>query len=311
MVHIYSRENKIAKTQPLGSKNVNFKYKGSRDNKKERNSKRFTSSKNGRHLQNKNVLRSGSDSPKIIKQNLVHETKNDEHIHIHKSPVHSTLPQSGRVPVEIPPNVPALSKSNLKKLQKEINQLEVNPDICQHFFCSLDNFESIELSRVCLLFELEMTVNGDINLRNDCYYSKVYYKLDPNWPQSNCLKEKLPSGLVPLPMSQIVLPQPIDFSSYQRKEEKSVSDITVSIQSFIEEDIDTLDAFRSKRKIPANGLFSRDKRDVFDNVKIDVNQIMNDQTSSSIIAPLPNIGPDNSTDYTPRNSNSKMSYFRI
>lgn len=78
--------------------------------------------------------------------------------------------------------VEPLSEQGLKKLQREISKLEIDgTNRCSHYLCSDKNMRSIRKSRLWFLFELEMTYDGYQNLRDSCYLSHVYKRLEPSW----------------------------------------------------------------------------------------------------------------------------------
>ncbi|CCF60543.1 hypothetical protein KAFR_0K01890 [Kazachstania africana CBS 2517] len=167
-------------------------------------------------------------------------------------------------------NILPLNKRTLKQLQTQIFQLETSKFDCSHFLCSKANMETIEFSRLWFLFELEMSYDGKINLRNDCYYNKVYFTLDNHWEQSNCLALEHNKGYPIIPLAQLLIPK-LDF------EPSRIDDLDVYMETVID---NSLLAPR-KKKIPPTLLFQRNVIDIFEDVPpIDTKNILrNDSTS--------------------------------
>lgn len=106
------------------------------------------------------------------------------------------------------PDGSPLTKSNLKLLQKSIFELENKNFECPHYLCSLDNMAQIRHSRTWFLFELEMTYDGYFNLRNSCYFTRVYRNILPVWPITSCLslnKTAFDSRVQLMPLNHIII----------------------------------------------------------------------------------------------------------
>lgn len=204
----------------------------------------------------------------------------------------------------------SLSPRNLKLLQINIGELETATDICSHYLCSNENMRTVDFSRLWFLFELEMTVNGEINLRNECYYKKIYAKIDPNWPQSNCLKEKLPSKINKMQLTHIILPKPINIWGVNCKPKKSInlSDVSIFIESVIENE--SFSENTKQKKIPINYLAARDKKKVFDSVNINAKSILNEVNSPSKSMEKGVLEENVFNDKRMTRRNNKLSYFR-
>lgn len=131
---------------------------------------------------------------------------------------------------------PILTKQNLRLLQKEIFKFETSANKCPHFFCTIENMKLVDVSRLWFLFELEMSINGEINLRNSWYHDQVYRKILKLWPQSNCLNETIPGGYQPLPLQQIILPIPIktDFEEVKQNYQNLSNEFHFEIASIID-----------------------------------------------------------------------------
>lgn len=204
----------------------------------------------------------------------------------------------------------SLSSRNLKLLQRNIGELETATDICSHYLCSNENMKTVDFSRLWFLFELEMSVNGGINLRNECYYKKVYAKIDPNWPQSNCLKEKLPSKIFEMQLTHIILPKPINIGGayYHQKNSTDLSDMSLLIESVIEDE-SFLETTKQK-KIPSNYLAIRDKKKVFDTININVTSILNEKSSPLNDIEKKLLTESGSSNKRMMRRDNKLSYFR-
>ncbi|CCE63174.1 hypothetical protein TPHA_0E00790 [Tetrapisispora phaffii CBS 4417] len=148
-----------------------------------------------------------------------------------------------------------LSEENLLSLQREISQLEGMQFNCDHEFChNLDStLKKSDLNignfRVWFLFDLEMTADGLINLRNACYQKFIYNKVDIAWTKSNILKNTNSSKQLPciqsdslefFPLEQISLRNiEIDLknnSEDNRKNSNRLTDFSVNIVSMLESD---------------------------------------------------------------------------
>lgn len=286
-------KNKISK-KPFLPKNVNI-IEGTKDiqeNKKDKTTKR--------HLQNKFSLKRESDILyDIRREGLKYEEGKYHSEESHKPIIKSD--NNNRIP---------LSSRNLRLLQQNIGKLETGDNICSHYLCSNRNMKTVDFSRLWFLFELEMSVNGDINLRNECYYRKVYTKIFPDWPQSNCLQEKLPSKICKMQLTHIILPKPIDFLAILSKQKNpmDLSDMSVLIESVIEEK-SVLEKVKPK-KIPSSYLAARDRKKVFESVSINVRNILNERDSSSNSVEKGLLEKKNSNDKSFIKKNNKLSYFR-
>ncbi|CAL9735709.1 monopolin complex subunit Mam1p [Monosporozyma servazzii] len=290
--------NKVNKL-PLSNKNVNI----NQDKRKHSNKSNLKSHISQRQLLNKSSLkREGGSYPylegreaqskKVTTPNYKRKIERDEktEIKVNKLTTHS------------------LSKGNLRLLQEEIGILETKTEICEHFLCSNSNMKTVDFSRLWFLFELEMSVDGIINLRNDCYHEKVYKTLDAEWPTSNCLKDELPSKLIPMKLSQIILPKPLNITHFKSNEEESLSNISLFVESILENDSHVEN--KKRKMIPTNKLATRDKRDVFENIIIDVKTILSDRTSSSILLEQTFPAVKSQDDGKSKDKYGKLSYFR-
>lgn len=212
-------------------------------------------------------------------------------------------------------NSQVLNKENLKILQESISEFEISADNCEHYICSLENMYTIDFSRLWFLFELEMTEDGNINLRNDCYHKKVYKILDPNWIQSNALEQKIANcekDETNFNMKEIILPQPIAPTKKPVKRKRKLSDISISIESIIEDSkiirrrpntkdqnlANVTDTFsnstssnlniptsptpqRFNKLMPRDPLTERYKMKIFDNFPINVRKLLREKDLSS------------------------------
>lgn len=294
MKNIEIKRNKVGKL-PLSNKNVNI----NQDKRKYANKTNSLDQTNHRLLINKSSLKRESGPHNDLERREKkprpknkRKIEKDEETEVKTNNL-TTL---------------SLSKNNLRLLQEEIGELETKTDICQHFLCSNNNMRNVDFSRLWFLFELEMSADGLVNLRNDCYHKKVYSTLDVEWPKSNCLKDKLPSKLIPMQLSQIILPKQLNVGQYKNNGEESLSNISVFVESILENESRIEN--KKHKKIPTNKLATRDKREVFENIIIDVKTILDDKTSSSII--LDQTYPEGkSRKGTKANDkHGKLSYFR-
>ncbi|CAL9730933.1 monopolin complex subunit Mam1p [Monosporozyma unispora] len=290
--------NKVVE-RPLKNKSINIKERVRSPPKEVKN--RYKRSE--RHLSNKKSLKRECEIQTESGYRR-EKTKKDPHIQDIKR-----IRKDEEVEINLPgSNIQPLSKSNLRLLQQEISILETKPEVCKHFLCSNYNMKQVDFSRLWFLFELEMTVTGEINLRNDCYYNKIYNNMGIEWPTPNCLKEKLPSKLIPMQLSQIILPKPLDMTKFTDKEEESLSNLSLFVESVIENDSHV--EYKRQRMIPTNRLATRDKREVFENIKIDVKTILQDKTSSSIALEQSFLEDKSPFNNQNKKALGKLSYFR-
>ncbi|CCK69455.1 Mam1p KNAG_0C03500 [Huiozyma naganishii CBS 8797] len=208
----------------------------------------------------------------------------------------------------------ALVQSNLKVLQKQISVREIAPATCSHYFCSHENQKTVDFSRLWFLFELEMTNDAKINLRNDCYHERVYKAIDETWTKSNTLLQKVPEGSNAMPLSHLLLPNavlPVKVPKLQQSH-KSLSEISVELESVIEDE--SRPCSKTGKRMPTSSLAARYRKEVFGTVPINIKKILNGQSSSSPSSPSSIIRQGSShIDIEGKNNiikGTKLSYFR-
>lgn len=314
MAKIKDKHIKNSKSTPLGDKNINIQPISPHDKK---NGDGKTKARN-----------------LTIKNSLKRVAANEEISNEGKIMVKNPLKQKVNKLLDSQ----VLNRENLKVLQDSISEFEISADNCEHYICSLENMYTIDFSRLWFLFELEMTADGKINLRNDCYHKKVYRVLDKNWIQSNALEQKIVNCEREennFNMNEIILPKPIVIEKKRSKRKRRLSDISISIESIIEDskiinkskndqnqiihektftnssssnlNIPTSPTpKRFSRMIPRDPLTERYKMKIFDNFPINVRQILRDKDFSSTQNEESSCNSLSSSD----NHKCKLSYFK-
>lgn len=185
-----------------------------------------------------------------------------------------------------------LNKGNLLILQNEIHSLEGRYRNCGHSFCKTKNLLSYNSQRSWFLFELEMCPNNHIlkNLRNTCYFEKVYLKLFEYWPMPDTLNNKLPLNYEPFPLDSVLL-ENIKIPDFNP--DNTIGGVNVSLHSFN----DTIssehnyysnkDDDKSGKKsivelIPKTFLAQRNDTNIFDLSVTNVRELIRSSSSSSI-----------------------------
>lgn len=162
-----------------------------------------------------------------------------------------------------------LDKNSLKHLQTTIFENE-EVSSCSHFLCSDENRRSIDWFRLWFLFELEMTYDGIMNLRNGCYENHVYKSIDNNWNTANCLDMEVPKNLKPMPINYLKI---YEINSLNDSIPRDIQDVSVDIHSIIENSSPISKGFR---KLPGSSLALRYKSSIFDSVKLNAKKILDD-----------------------------------
>lgn len=164
-----------------------------------------------------------------------------------------------------------LTKRNLKMLQQSIFQLETKDTECPHFLCGYNNVSKLRSSRMWFLFELEMSFDGYLNLRNSCYFSRVYQQLLPSWTVTSCLSNRY-ANLDPrtpdMPIGHILISN--DVSKVSTLSDIGGNDTSVEIESLFHD--------VSSYYIPPSMLHKRRKLVQFTEYKLDIAQILNETT---------------------------------
>ena len=187
------------------------------------------------------------------------------------------------------PSDKLLTKQNLKLLQSSIQSIESTNFGCDHTICKNANISgSIDL-RIWFLFELEMTMDGSINLRNMCYQEYIYNRIDATWPRANILLEKLPNGFEPFPMEQLLIPEiQLDevkvTNNIHDNSNKfvGIDEMSVDINSILEENPLAMFPRATYKKIPPSSLSRRNRKEIFDEFQVNTNDIINDISTSSL-----------------------------
>ncbi|SMN18245.1 similar to Saccharomyces cerevisiae YER106W MAM1 Monopolin, kinetochore associated protein involved in chromosome attachment to meiotic spindle [Maudiozyma saulgeensis] len=169
-----------------------------------------------------------------------------------------------------------LTKANLKILQNQIFRYENMDPICNHYSCSKENMLSISCSRIWFLFELELTIDGKWNFRNNCYHNKVYKKIHPLWKIQNCLEKKLNDNSVKFDMSYITfIPLPNLSELLSNSGTHDSSAVELHVES-LEEQVSSQRKLKKRKIMPPSILSYRNREKVFDGVTFDIEKILND-----------------------------------
>ncbi|KAL3235038.1 Monopolin complex subunit MAM1 [Nakaseomyces bracarensis] len=171
-----------------------------------------------------------------------------------------------------------LNKHNLKILQQEIFKFETETSDCPHFLCGHENVSMLRTSRLWFLFELEMSYDGYLNLRNSCYFSRVYQKIIPSWTVVSCLSSKYANKdhrSPDEPISHMLISNYAaaipSSGKYNRVEEGG--EISLEIESLFQDNI-------SAHYIPPTFLNKRRKLVNFTEYKLDVSHIIKEEDAS-------------------------------
>ncbi|KOH00057.1 Mam1p [Saccharomyces eubayanus] len=167
-----------------------------------------------------------------------------------------------------------LTKSSLKKLQKEVFDKELNNIACHHGLCSTKNRKDIKYSRLWFLFELEMSEDWKENLRLSCYNKYVYSAIDESWKMENILLKEQEKCYEYFPIQQLLIPA-ISESCNRRKSLENIQDLTVNVDSIIEIN------HEKQRLLPRSFLTRRENEVAFNDFQLDAKKILEDLSSTS------------------------------
>ena len=165
-----------------------------------------------------------------------------------------------------------LNKKNLGLRQAEIYKFETMEPSCGHLLCHRWPSNSAFSSRVWFLFELEMTTDGASNLRDACYFNRIYKRIIPGWEVANSLATAVPKGYEAMPIEYLQIhalqKRSIEIS---HGEDVSIEDVSIQFHSIIEE------PEKPTRRIPPTSLRSRYNTKTFEDIPIDVASILNEK----------------------------------
>ena len=171
-----------------------------------------------------------------------------------------------------------LNKKNLGLRQAEIYKFETMEPSCNHFLCHRWPSNSVLGSRVWFLFELEMTTDGVSNLRDACYFNRIYKRIIPGWEVANSLAAAVPRGYEAMPIEYLQIPSlqrsPIETS---HGKDVSIDDVSIQFHTIVEE------PEKPTRRIPPTSLRSRYNSKTFEDIPIDVASILNESNGGPAV----------------------------
>ncbi|EDO19568.1 hypothetical protein Kpol_1018p101 [Vanderwaltozyma polyspora DSM 70294] len=182
-------------------------------------------------------------------------------------------------------NGDSLSRIKLRELQSTILSLEESAFQCQHGICDQMKYPYLDSMRTWFLFDMEMTIDGTINLRNSCYQQYVYNKLDMMWPKCNTLYDAVPVGSEDFPIEQLFIRE-IKLDPKPNKKamdlETELENVSIDMESIMETTkTDDMNKYVFKKKIPPSLLSRRNKKEIFDEIPIKADEVINNMNTSS------------------------------